>query len=115
MTAIKIKYFIFLTIFIITSCDDKPTEDVIEKHKMVQILMDMHLAEEAISELPYEKDTLKTLFAMKEHEIFDKYSITEEFYRKSYSYYFFDPKELNDIYQVVIDSLSVYQQTRGND
>ena len=112
MRLIKIKYFLFLTFFIIMSCDDKPREDYINKKLMVQILLDLHISEEVISELPYEKDTLKTLFAIKEQEIFKNYKVTEELYRSSYSHYFFNPGELDDIYRVVIDSLSLYQQTK---
>ena len=97
------------------SCQNNTEQAVISKDKMVDILIDMHISEEAISELPYEKDTLKSLFKMKELEIFESYSVTEEMYRRSYSHYFFNPKELDNIYQVVIDSLSVYQQTKGND
>ena len=112
MRLIKIKYFLFLTFFIIMSCDDKPREDHINKKLMVQILLALLISEEIISELPYEKDTLKTLFAIKEQEIFKKYKVTEELYRSSYSHYFFNPGELDDIYRVVIDSLSLYQQTK---
>ena len=36
--------------------------------------------------------------------------VEEEYYRKSYSYYFFRPVELESIYERVIDSLSFYQQ-----
>ena len=115
MSLIKIKYFIFLTFFIMVSCQNNTEQGVIPKDKMVDMLIDMHIYEEAINELPYEKDTLKSLFKMKELEIFESYSVTEEMYRKSYSHYFFNPKELDNIYQVVIDSLSVYQQTKGND
>ena len=115
MSLIKIKYFIFLTFFIMVSCQDNTEQGIIPKDKMVDILIDMHIYEEAISELPYEKDTLKAIFKMKESEIFESYSVTEEIYRRSYSHYFFNPKELDNIYQVVIDSLSVYQQTKGND
>ena len=97
------------------SCEDKPREDYINKKHMVQILLDLHISEEIISELPYEKDTLKTLFAIKEQEIFKKYKVTDEIYRSSYSHYFFNPGELDDIYRVVIDSLSLYQQTRRNE
>ena len=110
MSLIKIKYFIFLTFFIMVSCQNNTEQGIIPKDKMVDILIDMHISEEAISELPYEKDTLKALFKMKELEIFDKHLVTEEMYRRSYSHYFFNPKELDNIYQVVIDSLSLYQQ-----
>ena len=108
----NLKYFILLTFFIITSCDSEINEDIVNKEKMVKILIDMHLAEEAIGNLKYDKDTLEALFARKEQEILDKYSISEELYRKSYSYYFFEPEELDKVYAVMLDSLLLYQQTK---
>ena len=110
MSLIKIKYFMFLTFFIMVSCQDNTEQGIIPKDIMIDILIDMHISEKAISELSYEKDTLKALFKMKELEIFNKHLVTEEMYRRSYSHYFFNPKELDNIYQVVIDSLSLYQQ-----
>ena len=44
------------------SCQNNTEQGVITKDKMVDILIDMHIYEEAISELPYEKDTLKAKF-----------------------------------------------------
>ena len=108
----NLKYFILLTFFIITSCDSEINEDIINKEKIVKILIDMHLAEEAIENLSFDKDTLEALFARKEQEILDKYSISEELYRKSYSYYFFEPEELDKVYAVMLDSLLLYQQTK---
>ena len=108
----NLKYFILLTFFIITSCDSEINEDIVSKEKMVKILIDMHLAEEAIENLSYDKDTLEALFARKEQEILKKYSISEELYRKSYSYYFFEPEELDKVYAVMLDSLLLYQQTK---
>ena len=108
----NLKYFILLTFFIITSCDSEINEDIVNKEKMVKILIDMHLAEEAIENLSFNKDTLEALFARKEQEILDKYSISEELYRKSYSYYFFEPEELDKVYAIMLDSLLLYQQTK---
>ena len=79
---------------------------------MVKVLIDMHLIEEAIENLSFDKDTLEALFTRKEQEILDKYSISEELYRKSYSYYFFEPEELDKVYAVMLDSLLLYQQTK---
>ena len=45
-------------------------------------------------------------------QILIKYNISEELYRQSYSYYFFEPEELDKIYEVMLDSLLLYQQTK---
>tara|TARA_B100000287_G_scaffold196820_1_gene185933 strand:- start:1993 stop:2331 length:339 start_codon:yes stop_codon:yes gene_type:complete len=112
MRLFNVKYFFLLTFFIITSCQFEEKQDLIDKKMMVQILIDMHLAEKSIENLKYEKDTLEALFHRKEIEILDKYSVSEELYRKSYSYYFFEPEELDKIYEVLLDSLLLYQQTK---
>ena len=51
-------------------------------------------------------------FSEIESEVFDKFMVDEELYRKSYSYYFFRPEELESIYIKVIDSLSLYQHLK---
>ena len=56
MRLFNVKYFCLLTFFIITSCqsyDEK--QDLIDKQIMVQILIDMHLAEESIEQLKISK------------------------------------------------------------
>ena len=105
-------YFIFLTIFIIFSCVSEVEEKIIDKEDMVKILIEMHLVEKSIDNLKLDADTSRALFKIKEDQIFDKYSIDEELYRKSFSYYFFDPKELDVVYERVIDSLMLYQQIK---
>ena len=111
MNSIKIKYFNILTFFIIISCDNEKEVNVIEKGKMAKILIEMHLSEEMIGVLKFDKDTLSALFSEKEKQVFQKHSVTEKEYRESYSYYFFNPQQLEDVYEELIDSLLLYQQT----
>ena len=115
MNSIKIKYFIILTFFIILSCNNEKEVNVIEKDKMAKILIEMHLSEESIDALKFDEDTLSALFSEKEKEIFAKYSVTEKEYRESYSFYFFNPQQLEEIYGELIDSLLLYQQTFKNE
>ena len=107
------RIFLFLTFFLIFSCKNDTTDNkkYISKEKMVNILIDIHLIEEKVNQLNFSKDSSKVMFDMLEKEIFQKYNITDEDYRKSYSHYFFNPEELDDIYQSVIDSLNVYNQS----
>ena len=112
MNKIIIKFLSLLTFFIITSCVNTNDIDIINKEKMVSILIEMHLTEESVMELKLPDDTSGIFYTEKEREIFRKYMVDEETYRKSYSYYFFRPVELESIYDKVIDSLSFYQQIK---
>ena len=107
-----IKYLCILTFFINTSCDSGMNQNIIEKEKMVEILIEMHLMEESIDILELNADTSKALFNIKEQEIFDNYSVTEKEYRESFSYYFFNSNNLDNIYGNIIDSLMLYQQLK---
>ena len=107
-----IKYLYILTFFIITSCYNDINQNIIEKEKMVEILIEMHLMEESIDILELNADTSKALFLIKEQEIFDSYSVTEKEYRESFSYYFFNSNDLDNIYGNIIDSLMLYQQLK---
>ena len=107
-----IKYLYILTFFIITSCNSDINQNIIEKEKMVEILIEMHLMEESIDILELNEDTSKALFHIKEKEIFDNYSVTEKEYRESFSHYFFNSNNLDNIYGNIIDSLMLYQQLK---
>lgn len=107
-----IKYLCFLTFFIIISCSNSLDEKLLSKEILVEILIDMHILEVAIDNLNLSKDSSRVFYNQQEEEIFKKYKINEKMYRESFSHYFFEPKELDQIYQHVIDSLLLYQQTK---
>jgi|TARA_B110000914_G_C15363498_1_gene399704 hypothetical protein len=107
-----IKYLCFLTFFIIISCSNSLDEKLLSKEILVEILIDMHVLEVAIDNLNLSKDSSRVFYNQQEEEIFKKYNIDDKMYRESFSYYFFEPKELDQIYQHVIDSLLLYQQTK---
>lgn len=107
-----IKYLCFLTFFIIISCSNSLDEKLLSKEILVEILIDMHILEVAIDNLNLSKDSSRVFYNQQEEEIFNKYNIDDKIYRESFSHYFFEPKELDQIYQHVIDSLLLYQQTK---
>ena len=78
MNKIIIKFLSLLTFFIITSCVNTNDIDVINKEKMVSILIEMHLTEESVMELKLPEDTSETFFTEKEKEIFRKYKVDED-------------------------------------
>jgi len=107
------RFLLILTFFLIFSCKNRDYENdlYLPKDKMINILIEIHLLEEKVNQLNYSEDSLRNIYELFEKEIFEKYDVSDEEYRKSYSYYFFDPKQLDEIYQSVIDSLNVYNQS----
>ena len=79
-----IKYLYILTFFIINSCDSGINQNIIEKEKIDEILIEIHLMEESIDILELNADTSRALFHVKEQEIFDSYSLQKKNIEKAF-------------------------------
>lgn len=104
--------FFFLLVMISLSCDKKQTtpKGILPKEKMVGIFIDLHITESKISALNLKRDSSKILFQHYEQEIFKKHEVPEEVYMKSYSYYVENVNDMEQIYDAVIDSLSLRER-----
>lgn len=95
-----------------TSCDpvetggqtDKP-EGLIPKKKMTQMLIDAHVIEGARSGVRVLGDTVSVDVYYK--SFYDKYEVTKAQYDSSFRYYSHFPREMMEMYSVVIDSLNL--------
>lgn len=81
-------------------------EEVMEKDKMVECLLAIHLAEARLQGTNLPTDKAQNYFLPKEKEFLTQYNGDSLFIR-SYRYYLLHPKELEEIYDSVIDSLSL--------
>lgn len=93
-----------------SSLDVKPA-DLLPESKMVSVLIDVHIAESALSIKNFNRDSSLTLFSYYKEDIFNKHHITEVHFRNSYEYYCTHSKEFDHIYEIVIDSLAVKEST----
>ena len=89
-----------------TSCakSDKKPENLLSKEKIVSILIDVHILESEIQTLRVSKDSSQLLFNTFERELF-------EVYKKSLEYYLEGVKEMEKIYEAVIDSLNYMEKS----
>ena len=93
-----------------TKSDNKP-ENLLSKEKMVSILIDIHILESEIQTLRLSKDSSQLLFNTFERELFEKHQIPKEVYKKSFEYYLEGVKDMEKIYEVVIDSLNYREKS----
>lgn len=110
---IKIYYLIF-PLFFCFACSqkvDKP-KDILSKYKMVAILIDIHIAEAEIIEKQYVHgdDSANVAYQKDEKKIFKKHKIDSLTYNRSFNYYAQNMNLLDEIYGIVVDSLS-YRET----
>ncbi|MDQ1087832.1 MULTISPECIES: DUF4296 domain-containing protein [unclassified Siphonobacter] len=98
---------------LLMACSNAPSppENLIPQDKMVQILKDVHLAEQRIIRLRLgSQDSSMVAFQVLEKDILKKYQADTGTYRASYRYYIAQPDKFKDIYKAVVDSLTVLEE-----
>ncbi|MHA6248016.1 DUF4296 domain-containing protein [Pontibacter sp. CAU 1760] len=105
-----IRHFYILFCLCLLSCAKQPEEkpdSMVPKAKMVRILADIHTAEAIIERnVPY-PDTALVVFAERHANILKGYQVKEQDFKKTYRYYLRHLDEMDKLYEVVVDTLSV--------
>mgnify|MGYP003733514351 FL=1 len=108
------KFLVVLSIFIVVSCDEPPVEkpeNLIKKSKMVEMMVDIHIAETTFNSRRYEDDWVKnsshTNFY---YSILEKYEVPDSLFEKSFIYYASFPKDFEKMYRLVMNNLNEMEQ-----
>lgn len=72
---------------------------------MIGVLIDIHMAESALTQKNFNRDTAVFLFSMYEQEIFKNRHTTKQQFKDSYEYYSKHSVEIDRMYAIVVDSL----------
>lgn len=100
-------------LLVLVSCSKKNPgrpDDVLSKPEMVEILQEIYLKEAKISKLSLPFDSSQALYEKVEKELFLKYDIKDSVYERSMNWYYENPEELQDVYEVLVDSLMVLEK-----
>ena len=107
-----LKYtLVILCVFV--SCQSNKTENakgVLTKQELTTFLIEMYLAEARLDNVPIGRDSAIKLFIPYEDKLMKKFNIADSTLKKTYQYYLEHPKEMEEIYDVLIDSLSLREQ-----
>ena len=100
-------FSIFITVFVLSSCSKsaiKIPADVLAKDSMMNILMDIHIAEAGVKTLNPDSVAInnKTYYQF----IFKNHHISEEQFRNSLSFYTNNPELLVEIYSKMTEEMS---------
>lgn len=93
--------------FLFWSCDQSAVRipsDVLPKDTMVNVLMDIHIAEAGVRTLV--TDSLNYKVKEYYYSIFEKYHITDVQFKTSMRFYTEHPRILEEIYQKMIEKMS---------
>lgn len=101
----------FLTLLFANSCSsDSRPEGLLSEDKMVEVLVDIHMAEGMASSLPIPYDSSKKIYPVLEREVFLKHQIADSVYMESFQYYLRDSRVMERIYARTIDSLALKEK-----
>ena len=84
--------------------------DLIAREKIVPLLADLHVLETQVENSRLPPDSAKALFREQQHALFWSRQITDSAFQRSYRYYSVHNKDLNELYQTVIDTLGLREK-----
>lgn len=102
-----------LLLFVSVSCQktpyDKPKK-LIKKDEMINMLVDMHLAESTYNHFRSDSAFINVTSSMFYYSILDKYQVPDSIFEKSYVYYASKPRNFDKMYRTVMSKISVLEQ-----
>src|ERR1043165_910343 len=93
------------------SCQkEKSPPGIMTKAQMADWMMALYIGEARLLQLSLPRDTVYKYFVPFRDSLLKSQSLQDSTLRKSFQYYIDNPAELESIYDIVIDSLSLREQ-----
>jgi Domain of unknown function (DUF4296) len=93
------------------SCSrENAPKDILPQDQLTQIMIEFYLGEAKLSNYSLAYDSARKLFIPYEESVLKKYGVSDSTLYKTYQYYFDHPAELEKLYEIVIDSLSLRER-----
>lgn len=89
---------------------EKTPEGILDKEEMAKTIQEVLLAEEKVNRLRLSTDSSKKVFTAIRGKIFEKTGVSDSVFNNSMNYYMDHPKELEQIYTALVDSLNLKEQ-----
>ncbi len=106
-----IRYLWPLFVLVLFHCKDqsKP-EGLLNKQEMINLMVDIYLAEARISSVQMSRDSAIKLFYPYEDSLISRRGLSDSLLMVNYKYYLQSPSELESILDAVIDTLTLREQ-----
>lgn len=108
-------YCLIGSLFFAFSCS-QPQEEIevtpnflIPEDSFKMVMYDLHVLEGFISRNPDKVKSTDTLYEKQSMAMFEKYSISEERFKKSFDYYLAKPEEMDKMYDEILEELTKNQ------
>lgn len=97
----------FLPVLFLLSCKDKKDPGILSHEDMQALLVDVHIVDGTLFEVPAFPDSLYKYSSGKYQRVFEKHHTDSTQFKKSFIYYTNRPDELFDIYEKVVPAIKV--------
>ena len=99
--------FFCLSLLSCQSDNEEMPENMIPQTEMVQILADIHTIEAQIEGQIIYPDTALMTFNYAQEQLLKRHGVTPQQFRDTYHYYITHVKEMDQLYETIIDTLSL--------
>lgn len=110
----QLKQILLLIVLIgLMSCDKLPIEkpeNLVEREKMIEMLVDIHVAEATFNMMRQDSVIRKSSSANFYHSVLDKHQVADSIFEHSFVFYSSNPKQFEKMYQDVMNKLSELEQ-----
>jgi len=89
---------------------EEQRKDILSQDELTKIMIELYLGEARLTNSALAYDSGRKLFIPYEESVLKKYGVADSTLKKTYQYYFDHPTELEKIYAIVIDSLSLRER-----
>jgi hypothetical protein len=89
---------------------DKETQPILTHREMVKALTEIYISEQKVNRLGLPRDSAQREFEKFSKVVFKKIGISDSLFKRSFDYYMDRPKEMEQIYTALVDSLSLMEQ-----
>ena len=100
-------------LLLVAACGDEDktaAQPVLSHREMVKALTEIYLAEQKVSRLGVPRDSAEREFERFKKVIFKGIGISDSNFKRSFDYYMDRPREMEQIYTTLVDSLSLMEQ-----
>jgi len=109
----KLFAILFVAVLAFAACDKLPVEkpeNLIKKGKMIDMLVDIHIAEATYKHMRYDSVFKNSSSADFYYSILEKYEVPDSVFEKSFIFYASTPKSFEKMYRKVMNKLSEKEQ-----
>jgi hypothetical protein len=104
---------IFILVLMASCQTNERPKEVLTQAQLSAFLVDIYLAEARIDAIPQVKDSTIKYFLPMEEKLLKKSGLSDSVLRVTYRYYTTHPKELEQVYDAVIDTLALRERRVG--